>query len=118
MPPKIPQSVLVVIHTPALDVLLIERADAPGFWQSVTGSKDSLDEPFELDAKGFFQSHRFDIRANLDSLEAATTGQPATLEATLGTDFVKARYDGTITLGAVPALDGTFSASSEAVSSL
>lgn len=43
-PPKIPQSVLVVIHTPALDVLLIERADKPGYWQSVTGSKDSLDE--------------------------------------------------------------------------
>lgn len=50
MPPKIPQSVLVVIHTPALDVLLIERADAPGFWQSVTGSKDTLDESFELTA--------------------------------------------------------------------
>jgi len=43
-PAKIPESVLVVIHTPALDVLLIERADAPGFWQSVTGSKDSLEE--------------------------------------------------------------------------
>jgi dihydroneopterin triphosphate diphosphatase len=37
---KIPRSVLVVIHTPALEVLLIERADAPGFWQSVTGSLD------------------------------------------------------------------------------
>ena len=46
-PPKIPESVLVVIYTPALDVLLIERADAPGFWQSVTGSKDSLDEPWQ-----------------------------------------------------------------------
>lgn len=44
-PPKIPQSVLVVIHTAALDVLLIERADAPGYWQSVTGSKDSASEP-------------------------------------------------------------------------
>jgi dATP pyrophosphohydrolase len=44
-PPKIPESVLVVIHTAGLDVLLIERADKPGFWQSVTGSKDSLDEP-------------------------------------------------------------------------
>ncbi|MEF7616528.1 dihydroneopterin triphosphate diphosphatase [Aquincola sp. MAHUQ-54] len=42
---KIPESVLVVIHTPALDVLLIERADHPGFWQSVTGSKDHPDEP-------------------------------------------------------------------------
>jgi len=44
---KIPQSVLVVIHTPALEVLLIERADAPGFWQSVTGSKDTESESFE-----------------------------------------------------------------------
>lgn len=44
-PPKIPESVLVVIHTASLDVLLIERADKPGFWQSVTGSKDRLDEP-------------------------------------------------------------------------
>jgi dATP pyrophosphohydrolase len=42
---KIPESVLVVIHTAALDVLLIERADMPGYWQSVTGSKDTLDEP-------------------------------------------------------------------------
>ena len=43
-PHKIPESVLVVIHTPQLDVLLIERADAPGYWQSVTGSKDTLEE--------------------------------------------------------------------------
>ena len=43
-PHKIPESVLVVIHTPQLDVLLIERADAAGYWQSVTGSKDSLAE--------------------------------------------------------------------------
>lgn len=35
---KQPVSVLVVIHTPALDVLLLERADHPGYWQSVTGS--------------------------------------------------------------------------------
>ena len=45
MPTKIPESVLVVIHTPALEVLLIERADKPGFWQSVTGSLDAPDEP-------------------------------------------------------------------------
>ena len=44
-PFKIPRSVLVVIHTPALDVLLIERADKPGYWQSVTGSLDAEDEP-------------------------------------------------------------------------
>jgi dATP pyrophosphohydrolase len=38
---KIPVSVLVVIHTSDLQVLLIERADAPGLWQSVTGSQDA-----------------------------------------------------------------------------
>jgi dATP pyrophosphohydrolase len=43
-PHKIPESVLVVIHTLDLHVLLIERADKPGYWQSVTGSKDSLEE--------------------------------------------------------------------------
>ena len=37
-PFKIPVSVLVVVHTPALDVLLMERAGWPGFWQSVTSS--------------------------------------------------------------------------------
>ena len=37
---KTPVSVLVVIHTPDLEVLLLERADRPGFWQSVTGSQD------------------------------------------------------------------------------
>jgi dihydroneopterin triphosphate diphosphatase len=37
---KVPVSVLVVVHTPALDVLLLERADRPGFWQSVTGSQE------------------------------------------------------------------------------
>lgn len=45
-PFKIPQSVLVVIHTPAMDVLLINRTDSPGYWQSVTGSKDHPDEPY------------------------------------------------------------------------
>lgn len=42
---KIPESVLVVIYTQDRDVLLLERADHPGFWQSVTGSRASLDEP-------------------------------------------------------------------------
>jgi len=42
---KIPESVLVLIHTPQREVLLIERAGNPGFWQSVTGSKDTVNEP-------------------------------------------------------------------------
>lgn len=41
---KIPISVLVVIYKSNRDVLLIERADRDGFWQSVTGSLDAPDE--------------------------------------------------------------------------
>ena len=41
---KIPVSTLVVIHTPDLQVLLLERADHPGFWQSVTGSQHEGEE--------------------------------------------------------------------------
>lgn len=37
---KLPVSVLVVIHTADLQVVLLERADHPGYWQSVTGSQD------------------------------------------------------------------------------
>ncbi|ANJ00478.1 dihydroneopterin triphosphate diphosphatase [Polynucleobacter wuianus] len=41
---KIPISILVVIYKSNRDVLLIERADRAGFWQSVTGSLDAPDE--------------------------------------------------------------------------
>jgi len=41
---KIPISVLVVIYKSNRDVLLIERADRLGFWQSVTGSLDAPEE--------------------------------------------------------------------------
>src|SRR5438270_8260904 len=37
---KIPVSALVLVYTPALRVLLLERADFPGYWQSVTGSQE------------------------------------------------------------------------------
>jgi dihydroneopterin triphosphate diphosphatase len=47
---KLPVSVLVVVHTAALEVLLLERASRAGFWQSVTGSLDRLDEPLEAAA--------------------------------------------------------------------
>jgi dATP pyrophosphohydrolase len=49
-PFKIPESVLVVIHTPQREVLLLERTDKPGFWQSVTGSRDTPEEAFSQTA--------------------------------------------------------------------
>jgi dihydroneopterin triphosphate diphosphatase len=64
---KIPRSVLVVIHTPDLQVLLLERADHAGYWQSVTGSQDEgetleqtavreVAEETGLNARGFVLS--------------------------------------------------------------
>jgi dATP pyrophosphohydrolase len=47
---KIPISVLVVIYKSNGDVLLIERADRAGFWQSVTGSLDAVDEDLSFAA--------------------------------------------------------------------
>jgi dATP pyrophosphohydrolase len=44
MTPKLPVSVLVVVYTAQGEVLLLERAARPGFWQSVTGSLDRPDE--------------------------------------------------------------------------
>ena len=48
---KIPVSVLVVVHTPLLQVLLLERTDRPGFWQSVTGSQHAGERLVETAAR-------------------------------------------------------------------
>jgi dATP pyrophosphohydrolase len=48
---KLPESVLVVVHTAQLQVLLLERAAQPGFWQSVTGSREPDDRDLEATAR-------------------------------------------------------------------
>ena len=64
---KIPESVLVVIHTPQLDVLLIRRADTDGdFWQSVTGARQSLQE-------GLWQTAKREV-AEETGIDAAASG--------------------------------------------
>jgi dATP pyrophosphohydrolase len=44
-PYKTPISALVLIHTPDLQVLIMERADKAGYWQSVTGSLEQDETP-------------------------------------------------------------------------
>ncbi|MGZ5040562.1 MAG: dihydroneopterin triphosphate diphosphatase [Usitatibacter sp.] len=65
---KIPVSTLVVIHTPDLQVLLLERADRPGYWQSVTGSQhegETLAETAirEVGEETGFDARRFPLEA-------------------------------------------------------
>jgi dATP pyrophosphohydrolase len=48
---KRPESVLVVVHTPDLECLLLERAEPRGFWQSVTGSLRWNESPAECAAR-------------------------------------------------------------------
>jgi dATP pyrophosphohydrolase len=64
---KIPRSVLVVVHTHDLQVLLLERADRPGFWQSVTGSQDegeTLEQTAvrELEEETGLDARRYELR--------------------------------------------------------
>ena len=50
-PYKIPRSTLIIIYTPQAEVLLIERADKIGYWQSVTGSQDADESLAETAAR-------------------------------------------------------------------
>jgi dATP pyrophosphohydrolase len=59
---KIPISVLVVIHTEALEVLLLERASHPGFWQSVTGSQEAGETLVETAAREVREETGLDVR--------------------------------------------------------
>jgi dATP pyrophosphohydrolase len=47
---KIPESVLVVIHTPALDVLLIKRADSASIGSQLPAARTSASESFAADS--------------------------------------------------------------------
>jgi dihydroneopterin triphosphate diphosphatase len=62
IPVKQPVSVLVVIHTPALDVLLLERAAHPGFWQSVTGSREGDESLSETACREVLEETGIDAR--------------------------------------------------------
>ncbi len=64
-PPKQPVSVLVIIHTAALDVLLLERAAHPGFWQSVTGSREGNEELIETARREVLEETGIDTASGL-----------------------------------------------------
>jgi dATP pyrophosphohydrolase len=63
VPHKIPVSALVLVHTRDLRVLLIERADAPGYWQSVTGSQEPGESLAETAARELREETGIDAEA-------------------------------------------------------
>lgn len=54
-PFKIPISTLVLVHTLDLRVLLLERADYPDHWQSVTGSQEPGETLAETATRELFE---------------------------------------------------------------
>ena len=65
-PFKSPVSVLVVIHTPDRQVLLIERADHAGWWQSVTGSQEAGETLMETAAREVFEETGLSVEGLVD----------------------------------------------------
>ena len=59
-PLKIPRSVLVIAFTPKREVLLMERTDFPGFWQSVTGSQEDGESWAETARRELMEETGFD----------------------------------------------------------
>lgn len=57
---KIPESVLVVVHTADGEVLLLRRADRDDFWQSVTGSLEPGETPIEAARRELAEETGFD----------------------------------------------------------
>lgn len=62
---KIPISTLIVIYTTQLDVLLLERADHPGYWQSVTGSQDFGESLRETAIREVFEETGLDANCSV-----------------------------------------------------
>jgi dATP pyrophosphohydrolase len=59
-PYKTPISALILIHTPDLQVLIMERADKAGFWQSVTGSVEGDETPLQAAIREVYEETGLD----------------------------------------------------------
>ena len=64
---KTPISALVLIHTRDLQVLIMERADKAGYWQSVTGSLEAGESPKQAALREVLEETGLD--ANLYDLQ-------------------------------------------------
>lgn len=88
---KLPESVLVVIYTPELEVLMLERSDRKDFWQSVTGSRASMKEPLAATAA---REVREETGIVVERRSPPETGLPAVVPAEQLRDWrTRIRYE-------------------------
>lgn len=73
---------------------------------NLDASMQGFDQPLKATADGMFQDQAFDIDLTLDTPEAIQTGAPATVDLKLDSKLANATYDGSVTLGDAPAMDG------------
>lgn len=57
---KTPVSALILIHTADLQVMIMERADKAGFWQSVTGSLEANETPKQAAIREVLEETKLD----------------------------------------------------------
>lgn len=57
---KTPISALILIHTTDLQVLIMERADKAGYWQSVTGSLEAGETPLHAAIREVYEETGLD----------------------------------------------------------
>ncbi|WP_102796109.1 dihydroneopterin triphosphate diphosphatase [Bowmanella denitrificans] len=60
---KQPRSVLVVIYDDQHRVLVMQRLDDASFWQSVTGSMETGEQPIETACREVWEETGIDVRA-------------------------------------------------------
>ncbi|KCZ82869.1 AsmA family protein [Hyphomonas adhaerens MHS-3] len=76
---------------------------------NLDASMQGFDKPLKASADGVFQDQAFDIDLTLDTPEQLQNGSPATVDAKFDSKLATGMFDGSVTLGDAPALDGTFS---------
>ena len=73
---------------------------------NLDASMQGFDKPLKANADGVFQNQAFDVAMTVDTPAAIQNGAPATIDLKLDSKLARAAYDGTLTLGETPALDG------------
>ena len=73
---------------------------------NLDASMQGFDKPLKAKADGMFQDQAFDVALTLDTPEAIQTGAPAKVDFKLDSKLAKAAFDGSVTLGEAPSVDG------------